>query len=45
MGDGLLRFSGVETLTGAASSTSLSLEQENSLLDIFSHIHAVELSA
>ena len=30
MGDGLLRCSGVETLTGAASSTSLSLGQEDS---------------
>ena len=37
MGDGLLSFSGHETLTGAASSTSLSLGQEDSLLDIFSH--------
>ena len=37
MGDGLLSFSVVETLTGAASSTSLSLKQEDSLLDIFSH--------
>ena len=37
MGGGLLTFSGVETLTGAASSTSLSLGQEDSLLDIFSH--------
>ena len=35
MGDGLLIFSGVETLTGATSSTSLSLGQEDSLLDIF----------
>ena len=38
MGDGLLNFSGVETLTGAASSTSFSLGQEDSLLDIFSHV-------
>ena len=37
MGGGLLSFSGVETLTGTASSTSLSLGQEDSLLDILSH--------
>ena len=38
MGDGLLSFSGVGMLTGAAaSSTSLSLGQEYSLVDIFSH--------
>ena len=48
MGDKLLSFSGVETLTAAASSTSLSLEQlEDSPLDIIilPAIHAVELSA
>ena len=48
MGDKLLSFSGVETLTAAASSTSLSLEQlEDSPLDIIilPAIYAVELSA
>ena len=44
MGDGLLSIPGVETLTGAASCTSLSLGQEDSLLDIFSHTYRGALS-
>ena len=39
MGDGLFSSSGVAMLTGAAaSSTSFSLGQDDSLLDIFSHV-------